>query len=96
VTRLARSTRDLLSTLDEIGKRDACLPVAGRCLGVDDDTARRLMLTVLVGASEWESRHSSDVAEILEYTATRGQCFSRRFGFTQLDLDPSAGSSPST
>jgi len=59
LARLARSTRDLLSTLEEIGNRDAGRLVAGRCLGGDDDTARRLMLTMLFGASEWESRHSS-------------------------------------
>jgi DNA invertase Pin-like site-specific DNA recombinase len=41
--RLARSTRDLLNTLDAIAKRGRHVQVVGRCLGRYDDGARPLV-----------------------------------------------------
>jgi DNA invertase Pin-like site-specific DNA recombinase len=82
--RLARSTRDLLNTLDAIGKAGATF----RSLGdpwADTTTAHgRLMLTVLGGLAEFE-RHL-----ILTRTAegrTRAQANGVRFG-RKLSLSP--------
>ena len=54
--RLARSTRDLLNTLDAIGKAGATFKSLGDSWANTDTPHGRLMLTVLVGLAEFE-RH---------------------------------------
>jgi DNA invertase Pin-like site-specific DNA recombinase len=54
--RLARSTRDLLNTLDAIGKAGASFRSLGDSWANTDTPHGRLMLTVLAGLAEFE-RH---------------------------------------
>jgi len=75
--RLARSTRDLLNTLDVIGKAGATFKSLGDAWADTTTTAGKLMLTVLGGLAEYE-RHL-----ILTRTAegrTRAQAAGVRFG----------------
>src|SRR5262249_17599664 len=75
--RLARSTRDLLNTLDAIGKAGATFKSLGDAWANTDTAHRRLMLPVLGGLAEFE-RHL-----ILTRTAegrTRAQANGVRFG----------------
>ena len=75
--RLARSTRDLLNTLDTIGKAGATFKSLGDAWADTTTPAGKLMLTVLGGLAEYE-RHL-----ILSRTAegrTRAQAAGVRFG----------------
>src|SRR6516165_1569725 len=75
--RLARSTRDLLNTLDTIGKAGATFKSLADAWANTDTAHGRLMLTVLGGLAEFE-RHL-----ILSRTAegrTRAQASAARFG----------------
>jgi DNA invertase Pin-like site-specific DNA recombinase len=75
--RLARSTRDLLNTLDTIGKAGATFKSLGDAWADTNTPAGKLMLTVLGGLAEYE-RHL-----ILTRTAegrTRAQANGVRFG----------------
>src|SRR5499427_5693707 len=75
--RLARSTRDLLNTLDVIGKAGATFKSLGDAWADTTTPAGKLMLTVLGGLAEYE-RHL-----ILSRTAegrTRAQAAGVRFG----------------
>jgi DNA invertase Pin-like site-specific DNA recombinase len=75
--RLARSTRDLLNTLDTIGKAGATFKSLGDAWADTTTPAGKLMLTVLGGLAEYE-RHL-----ILSRTAegrTRAQANGVRFG----------------
>jgi DNA invertase Pin-like site-specific DNA recombinase len=75
--RLARSTRDLLNTLDVIGKAGATFKSLGDAWADTTTPAGKLMLTVLGGLAEYE-RHL-----ILTRTAegrTRAQAAGVRFG----------------
>ena len=75
--RLARSTRDLLNTLDAIGKTGATFKSLGDAWADTTTPAGKLMLTVLRGLAEYE-RHL-----ILSRTAegrTRAQANGIRFG----------------
>jgi DNA invertase Pin-like site-specific DNA recombinase len=75
--RLARSTRDLLNTLDAIGKAGATFKSLGDAWADTTTPAGKLMLTVLGGLAEYE-RHL-----ILSRTAegrTRAQANGVRFG----------------
>jgi DNA invertase Pin-like site-specific DNA recombinase len=75
--RLARSTRDLLNTLDAIGKAGATFKSLADAWANTDTAHGRLMLTVLGGLAEFE-RHL-----ILTRTAegrTRAQANGVRFG----------------
>src|SRR5215471_1253304 len=75
--RLARSTRDLLNTLDAIGKAGATFKSLADAWANTDAAHGRLMLTVLGGLAEFE-RHL-----ILSRTAegrTRAQANGVRFG----------------
>ena len=75
--RLARSTRDLLNTLDAIGKAGATFRSLGDAWADTTTPAGKLMLTVLGGLAEYE-RHL-----ILTRTAegrTRAQANGVRFG----------------
>jgi DNA invertase Pin-like site-specific DNA recombinase len=75
--RLARSTRDLLNTLDAIGKAGATFRSLGDAWADTTTPAGKLMLTVLGGLAEYE-RHL-----ILSRTAegrTRAQAAGIRFG----------------
>jgi DNA invertase Pin-like site-specific DNA recombinase len=75
--RLARSTRDLLNTLDAIGKAGASFKSLSDSWANTDTAHGRLMLTVLGGLAEFE-RHL-----ILSRTAegrTRAQANGVRFG----------------
>jgi DNA invertase Pin-like site-specific DNA recombinase len=75
--RLARSTRDLLNTLDVIGKAGATFKSLADAWANTDTAHGRLMLTVLGGLAEFE-RHL-----ILSRTAegrTRAQASGVRFG----------------
>jgi DNA invertase Pin-like site-specific DNA recombinase len=75
--RLARSTRDLLNTLDTIGKAGATFKSLGDAWADTTTPAGKLMLTVLGGLAEYE-RHL-----ILTRTAegrTRAQANGVRFG----------------
>ena len=75
--RLARSTRDLLNTLDTIGKAGATFKSLADAWANTDTAHGRLMLTVLGGLAEFE-RHL-----ILSRTAegrTRAQASGVRFG----------------
>jgi DNA invertase Pin-like site-specific DNA recombinase len=75
--RLARSTRDLLNTLDAIGKAGATFRSLGDAWADTTTPAGKLMLTVLGGLAEYE-RHL-----ILSRTAegrTRAQANGVRFG----------------
>jgi len=75
--RLARSTRDLLNTLDAIGKVGATFKSLGDAWADTTTPAGKLMLTVLGGLAEYE-RHL-----ILTRTAegrTRAQANGVRFG----------------
>jgi DNA invertase Pin-like site-specific DNA recombinase len=75
--RLARSTRDLLTTLDVIGKAGATFKSLGDAWADTTTPAGKLMLTVLGGLAEYE-RHL-----ILTRTAegrTRAQAAGVRFG----------------
>jgi len=75
--RLARSTRDLLNTLDAIGKAGATFKSLADAWANTDTAHGRLMLTVLGGLAEFE-RHL-----ILSRTAegrTRAQAAGIRFG----------------
>src|SRR6516225_6581393 len=75
--RLARSTRDLLNTLDAIGKAGATFKSLADAWANTDTAHGRLMLTVLGGLAEFE-RHL-----ILSRTAegrTRAQANGVRFG----------------
>ena len=75
--RLARSTRDLLNTLDTIGKAGATFKSLADAWANTDTAHGRLMLTVLGGLAEFE-RHL-----ILSRTAegrTRAQASAVRFG----------------
>jgi DNA invertase Pin-like site-specific DNA recombinase len=75
--RLARSTRDLLNTLDAIGKAGATFKSLGDAWADTTTPAGKLMLTVLGGLAEYE-RHL-----ILTRTAegrTRAQANGVRFG----------------
>src|SRR6516162_3624533 len=75
--RLARSTRDLLNTLDTIGKAGATFKSLGDAWADTTTPAGKLMLTVLGGLAEFE-RHL-----ILSRTAegrTRAQAAGVRFG----------------
>src|SRR5215469_544419 len=75
--RLARSTRDLLNTLDAIGKAGATFKSLGDAWADTTTPAGKLMLTVLGGLAEYE-RHL-----ILSRTAegrTRAQAAGVRFG----------------
>jgi DNA invertase Pin-like site-specific DNA recombinase len=75
--RLARSTRDLLNTLDTIGKASATFKSLGDAWADTTTPAGKLMLTVLGGLAEYE-RHL-----ILTRTAegrTRAQANGVRFG----------------
>ena len=77
LNRLARSTRDLLNTLDAIGKAGATFKSLGDSWANTDTAHGRLMLTVLGGLAEFE-RHL-----ILTRTAegrTRAQASGVRFG----------------
>jgi DNA invertase Pin-like site-specific DNA recombinase len=75
--RLARSTRDLLNTLDAIGKAGATFRSLGDAWADTTTPAGKLMLTVLGGLAEYE-RHL-----ILSRTAegrTRAQAAGIKFG----------------
>ena len=75
--RLARTTRDLLNTLDAIGKAGATFRSLGDAWADTTTPAGKLMLTVLGGLAEYE-RHL-----ILSRTAegrTRAQAAGVRFG----------------
>ena len=75
--RLARSTRDLLNTLDTIGKAGATFKSLGDAWADTTTPAGKLMLTVLGGLAEYE-RHL-----ILSRTAegrSRAQASGVRFG----------------
>ena len=75
--RLARSTRDLLNTLDAIGKAGATFKSLGDAWADTTTPAGKLMLTVLGGLAEYE-RHL-----ILSRTAegrTRAKANGVRFG----------------
>jgi len=75
--RLARSTRDLLNTLDVIGKAGATFKSLGDAWADTTTPEGKLMLTVLGGLAEYE-RHL-----ILTRTAegrTRAQAAGVRFG----------------
>jgi DNA invertase Pin-like site-specific DNA recombinase len=75
--RLARSTRDLLNTLDAIGKAGATFRSLGDAWADTTTPAGKLMLTVLGGLAEYE-RHL-----ILSRTAegrTRAKANGQRFG----------------
>ena len=77
LNRLARSTRDLLNTLDAIGKAGATFKSLGDAWADTTTPAGKLMLTVLGGLAEYE-RHL-----ILSRTAegrTRAQANGVRFG----------------
>jgi len=75
--RLARSTRDLLNTLDAIGKAGATFRSLGDTWADTTTPAGKLMLTVLGGLAEYGRHH------ILSRTAkgrTRAQAAGVRFG----------------
>jgi DNA invertase Pin-like site-specific DNA recombinase len=79
--RLARSTRDLLNTLDAIGKAGATFKSLGDAWCDTTTPTGKLMLTVLGGLAEYE-RHL-----ILSRTAegrTRAQANGVRFGRKQV------------
>jgi Resolvase, N terminal domain len=65
LTWLARSTRDLLNVLDQIGKRGAGFKSL-KDTWADTTTAHgRLMLTVLGGLAEFDKTHGRNPAEPL-------------------------------
>ena len=59
--RLARTTRDLLNTLDAIGKAGATFRSLGDAWADTTTPAGKLMLTVLGGLAEYE-RHQIRIA----------------------------------
>ena len=77
--RLARSTRDLLNTLDAIGKAGATFRSLGDGWANTDTPHGRLMLTVLGGLAEFE-RHLilARTTEGRKLAQTRGVRFGRK------------------
>jgi DNA invertase Pin-like site-specific DNA recombinase len=77
--RLARSTRDLLNTLDTIGKAGAAFRSLGDSWANTDTAHGRLMLTVLGGLAEFE-RHliMTRTAEGRVRAKARGVKFGRK------------------
>jgi len=82
--RLARSTRDLLNTLDAIAKADATLKSLGDPWADTTTPHGRLMLTVLGGLAEFE-RHLilARTTEGRKRAQTRGVRFGRKPKLTQ-------------
>jgi DNA invertase Pin-like site-specific DNA recombinase len=82
--RLARSTRDLLNTLDTIGKAGATFKSLGDGWADTTTPHGRLMLTVLGGLAEFE-RHLilARTSEGRQRAQQRGVRFGRKPSFTQ-------------
>ena len=86
--RLARSTRDLLNTLDTIGKAGATFRSLGDAWADTTTPAGKLMLTVLGGLAEYE-RHLilSRTAEGRTRAKASGVKFGRHPALTQYQRD---------
>lgn len=82
--RLARSTRDLLNTLDAIGKAGATFRSLGDSWANTDTAHGRLMLTVLGGLAEFE-RHLilARTSEGRQRAQQRGVRFGRKPALTE-------------
>jgi DNA invertase Pin-like site-specific DNA recombinase len=91
--RLARSTRDLLNILDELGKRGVGFRSVKDAWADTTTPHGRLMLTVLGGLAEFEREL---IRARTDDGRKRAQARGVRFGRPSVDGPPASGSCPAT